>query len=134
MEIKCLHDLSWSIENCATSVCSGLFPQPARLRRAVESCGLVYCKEAGTTSHGLRHLYAYTLKKLGLPRVILQEGLRHRNPFSSDRYGLPTPTDVDTSIKEALARSRDKLPDELRLTRTYAFMADRHPEYIGGAL
>jgi TnpA family transposase len=28
MEIKCLHDLSWSIENCATSVRSGLFPQP----------------------------------------------------------------------------------------------------------
>src|SRR3954469_14548394 len=28
MEIECLHDLSWSIENCATSVRSGLFPQP----------------------------------------------------------------------------------------------------------
>jgi hypothetical protein len=31
MEIKCLHDLSWSIENCATSVRSGLFPQPVNL-------------------------------------------------------------------------------------------------------
>src|SRR3954471_15939957 len=30
MEIECLHDLSWSIENCATSVRSGLFPQPVR--------------------------------------------------------------------------------------------------------
>src|SRR4051794_18093038 len=33
MEIECLHDLSWSIENCATSVRSGLFPQPAKSRR-----------------------------------------------------------------------------------------------------
>jgi len=32
MEIECLHDLSWSIENCATSVRSGLFPQPVRGR------------------------------------------------------------------------------------------------------
>src|SRR3954447_26276647 len=30
MEIECLHDLSWSIENCATSVRSKLFPQPVK--------------------------------------------------------------------------------------------------------
>src|SRR4051794_14568712 len=45
MEIECLHDLSWSIENCATSVRSGLFPQPARVsdqvrpRSAASSAG-----------------------------------------------------------------------------------------------
>jgi len=40
MEIECLHDLSWSIENCATSVRSGLFPQPVKsLTRSSVDCG-----------------------------------------------------------------------------------------------
>ena len=104
------------------------------LRRAVERCGLTYAKNAGTTSHGLRHSYAYTLRRLGLPRVILQEGLRHSNPFSSDRYGLPTPAEVNDAIKEAVESAAKTVTDERRLARTYAFMADRHPEYVGGAL
>ena len=104
------------------------------LCRAVIRCGLRYSKGDGTTSHGARHLYAYTLRKLGLPRVILQEGLRHRSPFSSDRYGLPNPMQVSEDIRAAIEAGEAKLADGPRLARTYAFIADKHPEYFGGAL
>jgi hypothetical protein len=97
------------------------------LERAVTRCGLPYGKEYGTTTHGLRHLYAYTMEKLKVPKKILQEGLRHRHPNSSDRYGLPTPQDINDELNRANIANPDLTP--VRLTRSLKWIEDKFPEY-----
>jgi hypothetical protein len=105
-----------------------------RLERAVRRVGLPYAKEFGTTSHGARHLYAYTIRKLGIGRKILQNALRQRHPGSSDRYGIPSASEISDELNKALSERHSMLPDGLRLQRTYEFIAAKHPEYEGGIL
>lgn len=103
----------------------------AALRQAVQLIGLHYGKRYGTTTHGLRHFYAYVLKRGGSPRKIVQEGLRQRNPFSQDIYGNPTPKDISDSINRAQGSSTTTPPS---LTRTLAWLEERHPEYAQSPL
>jgi hypothetical protein len=99
------------------------------LRKAVERIGLTHGKQYGTTSHGLRHFFAYTLKKLGSPRKIIQEGLRHCHPFSQEIYGNPSPMDVSDELERIRLHGGSALPPKFRLSRTFAWIEEAHPEY-----
>lgn len=77
------------------------------LKRAVNSVGLRSNKKLGTTSHGPRHLYAKTLKELDVKPKTLQICLRHTSPFSSDRYGQPTPSEISAELNQKTARRRE---------------------------
>lgn len=101
------------------------------LERAVKRVGLSYGHEFGTTSHGLRHLYAYTLRKLGIKNKLLQEGLRHRHPTSSSRYGLPPALEISAELTAAWAKNRDSLPEGIRLTRTQRYFQASGQGYEG---
>lgn len=99
------------------------------LRSAVSRIGLPYRKDAGTTSHGLRHFYAYTLRLLGPSRKVMQIGLRHRHPYSQDVYGVPSPAQISNELesKRLAAQERDDpLP---ALARSMAWIEEQHPEY-----
>ncbi|MGE4545090.1 MAG: tyrosine-type recombinase/integrase [Pedobacter sp.] len=99
------------------------------LKKAVEKAlNLNYSKEAGTTPHGLRHMYAYTLRALGVDEKVIQEGLRHRHPYSQRVYGNPTPSDINEQIKMCMQKSRDSLPDGVQLERSLRWLEDRYPE------
>jgi integrase len=104
------------------------------LERGVRSVGAPYGWELGTTSHALRHLYASTLRRLGLSRKIQQEGLRHINPLTSDRYGIPSPAEIDAALNSALAKPAEPLPPDLALSRTFEWIEERYPEYVGRAM
>lgn len=97
-------------------------------KRAVRTIGLPSAKEAGTTPHGLRHLYAYTLKKLGVEGKYIQDGLRQRHPFSHLVYGNPSPTEISNHISEALSKNRDSLPTGIALEKSLKWLETRHPE------
>jgi len=99
------------------------------LRKAVENVlDITYSKDSGTTPHGLRHMYAYTLKALGVDGKIIQEGLRHKHPYSHLVYGIPSPTDIDEQIKMCMQRGREALPDGISLERSLKWLEDRYPE------
>lgn len=104
------------------------------LERAVTSCNLPYGKSYGTTSHGPRHLYASTLRKLHVPGKTLQEGLRHRSPSSSNRYGIPSPHDINKEINKAMKENRHNLPEGLTLARSLEWIELNHPEYAQALL
>lgn len=99
------------------------------LERAVVGCGLTFGKSYGTTSHGLRHLYAYTLRQLGAGTKVLQEALRHKNPFSSDRYGVPGPSAIARSLDEANSRARNDEIPATRLTGTQRWLDGLEEDY-----
>lgn len=83
------------------------------LERAVARIGLKSQKELGTTSHGLRHAYAQTLRRLGVSRKIRQVFLHHKNPLSQDPYVAPTAAEIAAEISAARARLAEAAPASL---------------------
>jgi hypothetical protein len=74
---------------------------------AVKRIGLPHQKSAGTTTHGLRHLYGYTMQKLGVPPQVIRQGMHHVNMLSQVIYTVPLPADVDAALREAQRRIAD---------------------------
>jgi hypothetical protein len=68
---------------------------------AVKRIGLVHRKHAGTTTHGLRHLYGQTLAKLKVDAMVIKKGLHHRNLLSQAPYTVPTNADINASLRSA---------------------------------
>jgi hypothetical protein len=78
----------------------------ARLGRKVGDISLVPDKGKGTTPHGLRHLYGYTLAKCGFTEREIQEAMRHRSIRSSRVYTSHAPEDIHALLEEASDRIR----------------------------
>lgn len=74
---------------------------------AVKRIGLTHKKSAGTTTHGLRHLYGYTMQKLGVHPHVIRQGMHHVNIISQAIYTVPLPADVDAALREAQQRIAD---------------------------
>ncbi|MET4479151.1 hypothetical protein [Bradyrhizobium sp. F1.13.3] len=68
---------------------------------AVLRLGLEHSKRAGTTTHGLRHLYGHTMRKLGVHPHVIRQGLHHINLLSQVIYTAPLPEDVDAALRHA---------------------------------
>ncbi|QQJ96424.1 site-specific integrase [Burkholderia ambifaria] len=99
------------------------------LRRAVKKIGLIPEKSSGTTSHGPRHLYAYTLRKLGVGKKVLQIALRHSSANSSDRYGCPGPADINRDLQRASRTSEQAETDKPERSQIFEWINRIHPEY-----
>lgn len=97
-------------------------------KKAVRVIGLEASKESGTSPHGLRHMYAYTLRALGVSAKVIQEGLRHRHPYSQSVYGAPSPNEIDQEIKRCMDKGRESLPAGIALNRSLKWLEQRHPE------
>ena len=74
------------------------------LERAVARIGLVTSKDKGTSSHGLRHAYAQSLKRVGIGRKLRQVFLHHVSPLSQDAYTAPTSRELADALRDARAR------------------------------
>jgi Phage integrase family len=70
-------------------------------RAAVERIGLVYAKDKGTTTHGLRHLYGQTLTKFGVPAQVIKKGLHHRSFLSQAPYTAPDKHTTNQALRSA---------------------------------
>ena len=68
---------------------------------AVERIGLTYSKEAGTTTHALRHLYGQTMTKLGVPAQVIKKGLHHRSFLSQAPYTAPDKHTINQTLRAA---------------------------------
>jgi hypothetical protein len=68
---------------------------------AVARIGLPYAKAAGTTTHGLRHLYGHTMQKLGVHPHVIRQGLHQVNLLSQVIYTVPLPAEVDEALRAA---------------------------------
>jgi hypothetical protein len=68
---------------------------------AVKRIGLPHKKAAGTTTHGLRHLYGHTMQKLGVHPHVIRQGLHHVNLLSQAIYTVPLPEEVDAALRAA---------------------------------
>ncbi|WP_416358096.1 tyrosine-type recombinase/integrase [Aureimonas phyllosphaerae] len=77
-----------------------------RLGRKVGDTSLVPDKRKGTTPHGLRHLYGFTLAKCGFTEREIQEAMRHRSIRSSRAYTAHAPEDIHALLEEASDRIR----------------------------
>lgn len=66
---------------------------------AVVKIGLHPCKNEGTTGHGHRHSYGYTLSELGLSQVEIQKAMHHKSPNSCLVYIQPTSDEVRSKMR-----------------------------------
>jgi hypothetical protein len=71
---------------------------------AVERMGLIHSKDAGTTTHGLRHLYGQTMTDLGVPAQVIKKGLHHRNFLSQTPYTAPDKQKMNKELCAAQQR------------------------------
>lgn len=78
----------------------------ARLGRQMGDTSLVPDKRMGTTPHGLRHLYGFTLAKCGFTEREIQEAMHHRSILSSRAYTAYAPEDIHILLEEASDRIR----------------------------
>ena len=69
---------------------------------------LVPDKNSGTTFHGLRHLYGYTLAKCGLTEREIQKAMHHRNIMSSRVYTAQAPEDIHALLEDARMRIKEQ--------------------------
>jgi hypothetical protein len=77
-------------------------------RRAVERIDLVSVKDAGTTLHGLRHAYAQSLERSGVPVKELQIAMHHKSPDSQRVYTQPALHEMNTTLQKAAAKVRTR--------------------------
>ncbi|WAJ28905.1 hypothetical protein [Antarcticirhabdus aurantiaca] len=80
----------------------------ARLSRLLDDPTLVPGKHAGTTLHGLRHLYGYTLAKSGFTESEIQKCMHHRSILSSRVYTAQAPEDIHALLEDARLRIREQ--------------------------
>ena len=74
---------------------------------AVRRLGLDHEKAAGTTTHGLRHLYGHTMQKLDVHPQVIRQGLHHVNLLSQTIYTIPMPSEVSEQLRAAQLRVKD---------------------------
>jgi hypothetical protein len=74
---------------------------------AVCRLDLKHEKAAGTTTHGLRHLYGHTMRKLGVDAHVIRQGLHHVNLLSQTIYTIPMAEDVSAILRAAQQRIKD---------------------------
>ncbi len=78
-----------------------------QLERAVERIGLRSAKDNGTTSHGLRHAYAQSLRASGVSEKAIQIAMHHKSPLSQQVYTRPTKRVVARELDQAHTRIRE---------------------------
>jgi integrase len=66
---------------------------------AVIKIGLNPCKDEGTSCHGHRHTYGYSLSQLGFSQVEIQKAMHHKSPDSCLVYIQPTSEDIRTKMR-----------------------------------
>lgn len=103
---------------------------------AVLRLGLKHRKSDGTTTHGLRHLYGYTMQKLGVDPHVIRQGLHHVSLLSQTIYTVPLPADVDAALREAQRRVVDgyRAPAALGESTSEALLRMRRFLSHGGGL
>ena len=74
---------------------------------AVRRIGLVHSKEAGTTTHGLRHLYGQTISSWGISAAVIRKCMRHVSFLSQAVYVAPTRDAVNEVLRSAVDGSLD---------------------------
>lgn len=78
-----------------------------KLRIAVKRIGLIPKKSFGTTSHGLRHMYGYNLRRAGVDLEMRKDCMHHKSIESTLQYGLPDSGEVFDTLEEAHKSLRD---------------------------
>jgi hypothetical protein len=78
-----------------------------QLQKAVARIGLNYSKAAGTTSHGLRHAYAQSLRASGVSEKTIQIALHHKSPLSQHVYTRPGKQAAAHELERAHARAKE---------------------------
>ncbi|MBR0841742.1 site-specific integrase [Bradyrhizobium liaoningense] len=101
---------------------------------AVRRLGLKHEKSAGTTTHGLRHLYGHTMQKLGVHPHVIRQGLHHVNLLSQAIYTVPLPAEVDEALRAAQRRLADgyRTPASLGESTSEALLRLRQSLSNGG--
>lgn len=99
-------------------------------RRAVERLGLECSKAAGTSTHGLRHLYGQTLAALNVPAGVIKKGMHHRHLLSQVPYTVPSPDRVNRVLRAAV--SGEVLPLEPLTHESSAALRKLHEYIVGG--
>lgn len=99
------------------------------LARAVALCGLQSSKEAGTSTHGPRHLYANTIKRYESGPIVLQTALRHTHPDSQERYGRPSPMQVNHELRAKANSQVERVASSQNADEILSQLADRFPPY-----
>lgn len=79
-----------------------------QLQKAVKHIGLTTSKDAGTTSHGLRHAYAQSLRASEVSEKSIQVAMHHRSPLSQWVYTRPSKQAAAHELDRARARAREK--------------------------
>ena len=74
------------------------------IERAVGRIGLTSAKDLGTTSHGLRHAYAQSLRRTGVGRKLRQVFMHHVSPESQDTYIAPSASELAGALSSARRR------------------------------
>jgi hypothetical protein len=90
--------------NAATGLVGEPYSEKAYERHheaAVRRIGLPYAKDAGTTTHGLRHLYGRTLSDLKVPAQAIRMGLHHQSFMSQVVYTAPDHASVNEALRAA---------------------------------
>ncbi|MBI2408396.1 MAG: tyrosine-type recombinase/integrase [Gemmatimonadetes bacterium] len=78
-----------------------------QLARAVKRIGLRSLQANGTTSHGLRHAFAQSLRASGVSEKTIQIAMHHKSPLSQEVYTRPTRQIVAHALDQAEARARE---------------------------
>ncbi|MDV3251130.1 hypothetical protein DevBK_07305 [Devosia sp. BK] len=98
--------------------------------RAVLRLGLEHSKEAGTSTHGLRHLYGQTLANLGVSAAIIKKGMHHRHLLSQVPYTVPTADRVNSVLRAAV--SGQPLEQQPLGHESALALRDLHQFIVGG--
>jgi hypothetical protein len=77
---------------------------------AVRRIGLDPGKEAGTTTHSMRHMYGQALSDLNLPPQVIKMAMRHRNYLSQVVYTAPTFAKASEILNEAAKAFKEGRP------------------------
>lgn len=72
-----------------------------KLAAAIRRIGLMPSKTAGTTSHGLRHMYGQRLKNAGIGEKIRQRCMHHKSPLSTHVYTEPGYEEIQAALDAA---------------------------------
>lgn len=74
-----------------------------KLARAISQVGVEASKEAGGTSHGLRHMYGQNLTDAGIPQAVIQKAMHHKSDASTAIYTRPEANKINRLLNEAQA-------------------------------
>jgi len=78
-----------------------------QLEKAVTRIALASSKRDGTTSHGLRHAYAQSLRASDVSEKVIQIALHHKSLLSQQVYTRPSKRSAAHELDRAHARARE---------------------------